>query len=266
MSTYDYNSYNTYSSYDSGAAGAVVGGVFLIIGIVILIALVLALCAVIGEWKAFKKAGKGGWEAIIPVYNQVTLCKIVGVNPWWILIIFLGSMVLGFIPVIGSLASTALTIYFLVLLNVSTARSFGKSDSFAAGLIFLAPFFWLSLGGKNTQYVGATPMNDVVMNFVNEKILKKGPQNTANNNMNMGMPNGVYPNQTPMNNMNMGMPNGAYPNQAPMNNMNPGVVPQQPMNAPVNPQVQSTAKFCTGCGFKIENGERFCPGCGKEVQ
>lgn len=182
MSTYDYN---TYSTVDSSAVGAVVGGVFLVVVIVLLIALVIALCAVIGQWKAFKKAGKGGWEAIIPIYNSVVLCQVSGVNPWWVLIVFLGSFVLNLIPVIGQLASFALTIYFSVLLYVSTARSFGKSDGFAAGLYFLGPIFWLILGGKNTQYVGPKPMNDVVMNFVNEKILNKQPQN-SNVNVNNG--------------------------------------------------------------------------------
>lgn len=221
MSTYDYSTtYDTVSS----TAGAVVGFVMLIWVVCMLLVLAISLCTIIGQWKAFKKAGKGGWEAIIPIYNQVVLCQISGVNPWWILIVFLGSLVLQVIPVVGQLASGALSIYFCVLLYVSAARSFGKSDGYAAGLYFLAPIFWLLVGGKNTQYVGPRPMNDVVMNFVNEKILNKAPQND----------NGFQ---------------GQPVNSAPVNNQT-----QQP-----------AAKFCTGCGYKITNGERFCPGCGKEI-
>lgn len=221
MSTYDYN---TYSAVDTGTIGALFGGMMIFALIMIAIAIAIALCTLIGQWKAFKKAGKGGWEAIIPIYNQVVLCQITGVNPWWILIVFVGSFVLQIIPVIGQLASVALSIYFIVILYVSTARSFGKSDGYAAGLYFLAPIFWLIIGGKNTQYQGPRPMKDVVMNFVNEKILNK---NTQNNNMNGGM--------------------------------NPGQ--GQPMDNQAQPQV----KFCTGCGYKVTNGERFCPGCGKEM-
>ena len=239
MSTYDYSS--TYDTIDTmgSAAGAIVGGVFLIIGLVLLIGLAVAACTIIGQWKAFKKAGKGGWEAIVPVYNQIVLCQITGVSPWWILIVFGGSFVLGLlsaIPVIGvlfTLASYALTIYFCVVLYVSTARSFGKSDGYAAGLYFLAPIFWLLIGGKNTQYVGPKPMKDVVWNFVEEKMLGKGT------------PGYQQPN------------NGGF--QQPMNNNF-----QQPVNnAPVNNDAQ--AKFCTACGYKVTNGERFCPGCGKEI-
>ena len=237
MSTYDY--YGTYDTIDtvSSTAGAIVGGVFLIIGLVLLIGLAVAACTIIGQWKAFKKAGKGGWEAIIPIYNQIVLCQITGVSPWWILIVFGGSFVLGLlsaIPIIGvlfTLASYALSIYFFVILYVSTARSFGKSDGYAAGLYFLAPIFWLLVGGKNTQYVGPKPMKDVVWNFGEEKILGKGT------------------------------PGYQQPNNAgqPMNNNF-----QQPANnAPVNNDAQ--AKFCTACGYKVTNGERFCPGCGKEI-
>lgn len=132
MSTYGYDSYYNMSSM----AETIVGGLLIFFLIIILISLAIAICTIVGQWRAFKKAGKGGWEAIIPIYNQIVLCQIVGVNPWWILIVAVGGMVLSLIPVLGPLCSLALSIYFAVLLNVSAARSFGKSDGFAAGLIF----------------------------------------------------------------------------------------------------------------------------------
>ena len=234
MSTYDYSS--AYSGIDTGvgAAGAILGGMVIVVVLAVLVGAVFVILNAVGQWKAFKKAGKGGWEAIIPIYNVYTLCTIVGVNPWWILIVFVGSIVLNIIPVIGQLAATALSIYFFVLLYVSTARSYGKSDGFAAGLYFLAPFFWMILGGKNTQYVGAKPMNDVVMNFV----MSKTGNNTTQNNMNMN--------------------NSGF--QQPTNNVNPQMMNQQPMNS------QPVEKFCTNCGYKLSNGEQFCPGCGSSVQ
>ena len=237
MSTYD--PYGTTYGAEA-AAGAAVGVFFLIFGIIMLVALAVSVLAIVGQWKAFKKAGKNGWEALIPVYNQMTLCEVVGLWKWWPIVILVSPM-LSIIPVIGSLASSALSIYFLVILNVSTARSFGKSDGFAAGLVFLAPIFWLIVGGKNTQYVGATPMKDPVMDFVNEKFLNKDGNNTANQNMNNGM------------NQNMG--NGGFTQNQPVNNM--------PNN--YNP-TSNPVKFCTTCGYKIENGEHFCPGCGNQVQ
>lgn len=225
MSTYGYDSY-----YNAGdVANTIIGGVFIFFIIMILIALAVAICSLIGQWIAFKKAGKGGWEAIVPVYNQITLCNIVGVNPWWILIVFVGGLLTA-IPIIGGIISMALSIYFAVLLNVSVARSFGKSDGFAAGLILLPPVFWLMLASKKVQYVGAKPMNDVVLNFVSDKMGNNNNANGMNNNVNQNMNN--------------------------MNNMN-NVQPQQGAAA---------TKFCTACGHKMSNNERFCPGCGKEVK
>ncbi len=177
MDTYGYSNY---SSVDTTAVGALVGGLVIFIAIIAIIAITFVVLNIIGQWKAFKKAGKGGWEAIIPFYNTVTLCQITGLNPWWVLIVFGGSIVLSFIPVVGSLLSMALAIYFSVLLCVSTARSFGKSDSFAVGLYFLQPIFFMILGGKNTEYVGPKPMNDVVMNFVKDKTGNNSNQNNAN--------------------------------------------------------------------------------------
>lgn len=248
MSTYDYN---TYSSYDTSAAGAILGGAFLIVGLIFLVAAAISVIGIIGQWKAFKKAGKNGWEAIIPFYNLVVACQISGVSPWWVLIYLLGTTVLNVIPVIGSFAALACSVYFLILLNVSVARSFGKETGFAVGLIFLNPIFWFVLGGNNVQYVGPTPMNDVVMGMFN-----KNGNGSANNGYQQPMNNGY---QQPMNNGYQQPMNNGF--QQPMNNNF-----QQPMNsAPAAPQAPSDVKFCTACGYKVTNGERFCPGCGKEV-
>ena len=226
MSTYGYDTYGSYGSYGT-AAGAIVGGVLIFFLVVALISLAVSICTIIGQWKVLKKAGKNGWEAIVPVYGQIVICQVVGVNPWWLLVVFIGGFVLNIIPVIGSLASMAISVYFMVLLNVSVARSFGKNDGFAAGLIFLPPVFWLMLGSKDVKYCGQRPMKDYVMDFVNEKILNKNTQST---------------------NMNQNMNNNGFQNG--MNNASSS---------------QATVRFCTACGYKVANGERFCPSCGKEM-
>ena len=175
MSTYGY------SNVDTTVVGALFGGIFIVVAIIFLIAMAFVVLNIIGQWKAFKKAGKGGWEALVPVYNTVTLCQITGVNPWWVLIVFVGSIVLNVVPIFGSLLSLAVTVYFSILLYVSTARSFGKSDGFAAGLYFLQPVFFMILGGKNTEYVGPKPMDDVVMNFIKDKMGNNSNQSSTNN-------------------------------------------------------------------------------------
>ncbi len=157
--SYNYN----IESISSGIAA----GLMTFLEIFSLIVLGIAVIQIVGQWKIFTKANKPGWAALIPIYNKYTLCKITGVNPWWILITCCG-WVLNVIPIIGSLAYIALMVYFAVLLNVSLSRSFGKEDAFALGLIFLQPVFNMILGFGKCDYLGEKPMNDVVFNKVGE--------------------------------------------------------------------------------------------------
>lgn len=217
MSTYGYSNY---SNVDTAAVGALVGGIFIFVAIFLLIALAFVVLNIVGQWRTFKKAGKGGWEAIVPVYNTVTLCQITGVNPWWVLIVFVGSLVLSFIPIVGSLLSLAVSVYFSILLYISTARSFGKSDGFAFGLYFLKPIFFMILGGKNTQYVGSKPMDDVVMNFIKDKIGNSSSQNNANSQ-----------------------------NQAPANNQ---PQPGTKFCTACGKSLTENDRFCTGCGKEVQ--------------
>ena len=165
------------SSYEYGSVlGGFVAGFFILIAFIVLIGLAVAVLQIIGHWNILKKGGKPGWGALIPFYNQYLLCDMVGVSPWWVLIVACSS-VLAFIPIIGSLLTFAITIYFLILLNVSLARSFGKEDGYAIGLILLSPVFYLMLGCGSSEYVGKKPMNDFVMDNIN----KNNTNNSTNN-------------------------------------------------------------------------------------
>ena len=153
-------------TYDYGITSSVAKGegLELFNGIMIaymIICIAIAVVAAIGMWKVFTKAGEKGWKSIIPVYNMYTLCKIIGVNPWWILIVFLSSIV-AFIPIIGMLAAMAVVIYLNILVAKSTANAFGKDTGFAIGLYFLSPIFYCILGFGKAKYEGANPMNDVI--------------------------------------------------------------------------------------------------------
>lgn len=156
--TYTYNT----TAADTGLLAAFAG----IMLVVVLISLAVAIVSIIGMWKMFTKAGEEGWKSIIPIYNMITLCKIVGVSPWWILIVFVSGL-LGIIPILGSLLNLAVSIYFSILLCVSTANSFGKDTGFAVGLFFLSPIFYCILGFGSAKYEGAKPMNDII--FKNNK-------------------------------------------------------------------------------------------------
>jgi hypothetical protein len=89
-------------------------------------------------WMLFAKAGRPGWEAIIPFYNVWVLLRIVGRPGWW-LILFL-------IPFVN------LVIWIIVALDL--AKSFAKGVGFAIGLIFLDFIFVPILGFGSAEYAG----------------------------------------------------------------------------------------------------------------
>ena len=154
-----------YTDYEG--LGALLGGLLVFSGIILLIGLAVAIFMIIANWKIFEKAEKPGWAAIIPVYNVYTLCNVVGINPWWILIVVL-SPILNIVPILGALAEFAVIIYFQILLNVSLARAFKKEDGFAVGLILLPIVFYPILGfGKENKYYGKNPMHDILFDNIN---------------------------------------------------------------------------------------------------
>lgn len=156
--------------------------IILLFYLVLVVGMFFLICAgVIGLWKMFTKAGQEGWKALIPVYNYYVLCNIVGLNPYWILILAI-CFLLQAVPVIGGVLFTAATIYFGVILSISTARSYGKEDAFAIGLFLLPPIFWLIIGLGNNKYEGAKSVKDPVFDWLMELLNKNSDTNNVNTN------------------------------------------------------------------------------------
>ena len=106
--------------------------------------LILAVLAIAGMWKAFEKAGKPGWAAIIPIYNVIVMLEIAGRPLWWIFLFF--------IPIVN--------IVIAIIVSIDIAKGFGQGAGFGVGLALLGFLFWPILGFGNAHYVGvetATP-------------------------------------------------------------------------------------------------------------
>lgn len=73
---------------------------------------------VITSWflmKIFEKAGvQGKWRAWVPVYNTLIFVKLGDLNPWWLLILWGGTAILGWVPVLNSLIALAAFLYTLL--------------------------------------------------------------------------------------------------------------------------------------------------------
>ena len=158
--------FNDITSTTSNAEPALIAVVFIILGIIVLVALAVGIVSLIANYKLFKKMGIDGWKSLIPMVNSYLQMEATGVDTRWLLIVCFGGLVC-LVPILGWLVYCAAFIYFAIVYYVSLARSFGKSDAFAVGLILLNPIFLWILAFGNSKYLGAKPMEDAL--FGNKK-------------------------------------------------------------------------------------------------
>lgn len=97
-------------------------------------------------WKMYEKAGRPGWEVLVPLYNLYIMTTKIALLPAWYIILF-------FIPIAN--------IYALFKIYISIAHNFGKSTGFGIGLIFLGFIFLpiLALGDAEFKK-GETNLED----------------------------------------------------------------------------------------------------------
>ena len=120
-----------YQAQSSG--GSMIG---LLIGLVIELGLIAFFIAC--GWKIFTKAGKPGWASIIPFYNYMVQCEIIGKGQfWWLWML---------VPFYG--------IYIAILMVNGLAKSFGKDTGFVIGLLLLPIVFIPMLAFGSATYQG----------------------------------------------------------------------------------------------------------------
>lgn len=121
----------------SGGSGAAIA-ILLIVAAVGITSWVVILA---GMWKVFTKAGRQGWEAIVPVWNAITLCTIARRPGWWVLLFC--------IPLVN--------VVFAFIVYVDLARAFGKGTGFGVLMVFF-PFVMIPvLGFGSATYQQAPP-------------------------------------------------------------------------------------------------------------
>ena len=106
--------------------------------IVVLLYIAVIVFYIYCMWRIYEKADKPGWASIIPVYNVLVQLEIIG-RPWlWLLLLF--------VPVANFVIG--------IILMIDLAKVFGKSSSFAIGLIFLPFIFIPILALGDARYLG----------------------------------------------------------------------------------------------------------------
>ena len=101
-----------------------------------MIAFIVCILVIVGNWKIYKKMGRQGWESIVPIYNEYVLCDVLYGNGWKFLLIL--------IPIYN--------IYFVIKLCIDLAKAFNLGVGFAIGLLLLPYVFTLILGFGTAQY------------------------------------------------------------------------------------------------------------------
>ena len=180
---YEYNNYGfgsssygtTTPSVSESELAGIVGGVIAGLGVCLIFVLAIAILVIIAKWKIFKKMGIDGWKSLISTVNTYLQMEATGVDQRWLLILFFGAFIC-MVPIIGFLAFLVALIYFVILMNVSLAKSFGKSNGFAVGLILLSPIFLCILAFGDSKYIGPNPMNDVIFKKKSSDSVADQPQ------------------------------------------------------------------------------------------
>lgn len=94
-----------------------------------------------GLWLLFKKAGKAGWEAIVPFYREYVMAQLTARPTWWVILLI--------VPI--------LNIFIFYGLYLDLLKSFGKRRFWETAVAVLLPFIFLPLWGRDpaVKYLGA---------------------------------------------------------------------------------------------------------------
>lgn len=131
----------------------------------VVVAVAYLVLVIVGNWKIFSKAGKPGWGAIVPVYNEYLPFKIAegtGTTFWISLVAQIVSGITfalyqkngGAVLLIVALIASIVSLVLWVRMNVLLARSFGKGVGFGICLLLFPFICTLILGFGSARYLG----------------------------------------------------------------------------------------------------------------
>ena len=159
--------------YDSEILDYIIGGsiiLLLVIGIFLIAYLVLYLVSL---WKLFKKAGKKGWESLIPYYSTYVLIEISGLNWWYFLIAVSGSIVtiIGLEEISWLTTIAGYAVNFFVFYNLGKKMHKSPISIGILGTLFggiMIPILGLSKDFQYDNLVVVSPNGPIGDNNTNE--------------------------------------------------------------------------------------------------
>ncbi|MFD2966688.1 signal peptidase I [Sphingobacterium bambusae] len=101
---------------------------------------VFTVAALYGLWLLYKKAGKQGWEAVVPFYREYVMAQLTARPTWWVILLL--------VPIVN--------IFIFYGLYLDLLKSFGKRRFWETAVAILLPFIFLPLWGRDpkVKYLG----------------------------------------------------------------------------------------------------------------
>ncbi len=121
--------------------------------LIILIPLLFTIPTIFG-WMVFEKAGRKGWETLIPFYNLYVFLKIIKKPMWWYLL-----LIFPFINV-----------FMYMLMLVEIAKCFNKFKLWEQFVVVVFPFIYLPYLGfsENEKFVDPDDRPEIKKGWVRE--------------------------------------------------------------------------------------------------
>lgn len=116
---------------------------------------VLTIVALYGLWLLFKKAGKQGWESIVPFYREYVMAELTGRPAWWVFLLL--------VPIVN--------IFIFYGLYLDLLKSFGKRRFWETAAAVLVPFIVLPIWGRDplVKYLGKANSEEFNKKYVYKK-------------------------------------------------------------------------------------------------
>ncbi len=128
-------------------------GIFAILLVIILISILVIF--IVAKCKMYKKAGKSGWEAIVPFYNDWVYTQIAGVEWWWFIALIASSLfsvsTSNGEQTISFNFGTVVGLFGTFVCNYNISKKLHKDVGFAV-LMTIFPFIMIPLIGFSSNY------------------------------------------------------------------------------------------------------------------
>ena len=212
-------------NYENSALAGVIAGLGIIAILIGIIIVPVVVIYIIAKCKMYKKAGKNGWEAIVPFYNDWIYTEIAGVEWWWFIALIASNLFTLYSrsgdQVISFNFSGFIGLFGSFVCNYNISKKLHKDVGFAI-LMTIFPFVMIPIIGFSSSY-----------SFDNSvKVTKNGPFD-------------------------------ANKDDTVDTKVDDKVTEEKKESK--STETNKDIKYCPNCGNEVAKDSKFCSKCGKEI-